>query len=103
MWDKMLESLQGVPQPAPAKARAAVTPITKHRDEVRDRSTQGAQERDDAVLASLAISGKLTTAQAKEACSDKMTEGMVEMALMRLRKRGKIRLVDAKPYWEIVE
>lgn len=108
MWSKMVESLSGVAQPDPPRAARKVKQLVDlsaraaQHEELKQRRAASA-EKEERVLSALRIRGKLASADFDSLGLAGLSAGSVESALRRLRGKGKVRLVMARPYWEVVE
>lgn len=107
MWSKIVESLQGVRQPEPSKGAKISRPIMEREyreaaQEARKKRKLSAQEKEDKVLAILKERGKITTSELTSLRLG-MSYDVIISALGRLRFQNKVRLVDAKPYWEVIK
>lgn len=59
-------------------------------------------EKEELVLAELKKRGKLTSADLRALGINGFSEETIYSAAKRLQMKGKVRFVDAKPYWEVV-
>jgi hypothetical protein len=107
MWTTLVESLQGIHQQPPEDAKPIRSMTNKSavvimENELKQRAMTSAKK-DERVFAALAVRGKLHSADISTLGLEGMSDGAIQSALDRLRKQRRVRLVMAKPYWEVVD
>lgn len=96
MWDKMLESLQGIEQPKPQMPqKGAKKPDTMPQAVSRDCERL--------IMQAIREHNTCTVMELRTLLPPNVPDYMLSNALQRLCKRGELTLVKAKPYYKAKE